>query len=82
MWELPSDLAFVYVDDTAWDAATVERMAERLGGELPSGAVVIHNGGEAAYGKVRRLRKLQSVSVATSWSDTHEILVHVVVAGP
>ena len=81
MWELPSDLALVYVDDTAWDAATVERMAERLGRELPSGAVVIHNGGEAAYGKVRRLRKLQSVSVATSWSDSHEILVHVVV-GP
>ena len=77
-WELPADLAIVYVDDTAWDASTVERMAARLGRELPEGSLVIHNGGAAAYGQVDRLRELQSIAVRTSWSEAHEILIHVV----
>ena len=77
-WPLPADLGLVYVDDTAWDASTTERMAARLGRELPEGALVIHNGGEAAYAKARRLRKLHSVAVRTSWSEAHEILIHVV----
>ena len=77
-WPLPPDLGLVYVDDTAWDAPTVAQMAARLGRELPEGALVVHNGGEEAYGRVRRLRKLQSVAVGTSWSEAHTILVHVV----
>ena len=81
-WPLPSDLGLVYVDDTAWDASTTEQMAARLGRELPEGALVIHNGGEAAYAKARRLRKLHSVAVRTSWSEAHEILIHVVTSDP
>ena len=81
-WPLPSDLGLVYVDDTAWDASTTEQMAARLGRELPEGALVIHNGGEAAYAKARRLRKLHSVTVRTSWSEAHEILIHVVTSDP
>jgi hypothetical protein len=66
------------VDDTAWDASTIAQMAARLGRELPEGALVIHNGGEAAYKQVGRLRKLRSVVVRTSWSEAHEILIHIV----
>ena len=77
-WKLPAHVGIIYVDDTAWDEPTIEQMALRLGRELPEGAVVIHNGGEAAYGQVGRLRKLHSQRVETSWSAAHEILVHIV----
>lgn len=77
-WKLPADLEFVYVDDTAWDQPTIESVALRLGRELPKGALVIHNGGEEAYAKAKRFRKLKAIAAQTSWSEAHQILVHIV----
>ena len=75
-WDLPSNVGLVYVDDTAWDKSTIEQLAIRLGLLLPEGTLIIHNGGETAYGQVGRLRRVQSIKVKTSWSEAHTIVVH------
>jgi len=73
---LPRKTALVYVDDTAWDVPTIEQLAKRLGEQLPSGVIVIHNT-EHGYGDSATFRKLATVSVATSWNPAHTIHVHV-----
>ena len=74
-WKLPSDLGLVYVDDTAWDAPTIEALAARLSAKLPKGAIVIHNT-EHGYSTLPRFRKLDAVSVGTSWNPRHTVHVH------
>ena len=73
-----SGTALVYVDDTAWDAPTIDQLAKQLATQLPSGVVVIHNT-EHGYTDPTAYRKLQAVSVGTSWNPSHTVYVHMTV---
>ena len=116
---LPQGTALVYVDDTAWDAPTIDELGRRLVQHLPAGVVVsparhvvsqpfyvslrvhlnrpaparrkpqptqanpymyqvIHNT-EHGYTDPTAYRKLQAVSVGTSWDPAHTVHVHITV---
>jgi tetratricopeptide (TPR) repeat protein len=79
-FRLPHSAAFVYVDDTAWDAPTIRQLAAKLGRELPSGAIVVHNS-QVGYEdtSAERFLKLQDYEVGTSWNPRHKVYVHSVV---
>ena len=49
----------------------------QLSVDVDRGHVVDHNG-NAGYSKVRRLQKVQTLSVATSWNPQQEVVVHIV----
>ena len=76
MAAVPPQTKLVYVDDTAWDAPAVTRLAAKLAAELPAGAVVVHNS-HAGYEDNKRYRLLEAVEVACSWNHEHPVLVHV-----
>lgn len=78
-FRLPSDASVVYVDDTAWDRHAVEKLADKLARDLPSGAIVIHNvahGYEGGAKSAARYRQLASLEIGTSWDARHVIMVH------
>ena len=118
-FSLPQGTALVYVDDTAWDAPTIDELGRRLVQHLPAGVVVsparhvvsqpfyvslrvhlnrpaparrkpqptqanpymyqvIHNT-EHGYTDPTAYRKLQAVSVGTSWNPAHTVHVHITV---
>ena len=74
-YAVPSSAALVYVDDTAWDAPTIDALAGRLA-RLASGTIVIHNTATEAYALSRGFRHLASVEVGTSWDRAHQVHVH------
>ena len=74
-YPLPRTTSLVYVDDTAWDEATIYKVAQKLGRALRKGAIVVHNR-EGGYED--GFRKLQTYAVGTSWNPEHPVHVHVV----
>ncbi|KAL1511389.1 hypothetical protein AB1Y20_006190 [Prymnesium parvum] len=74
-FQLPRKTALVYVDDTAWDAATIEQLARRLADKLHKGTIVIHNTAQG-YDDPTAFRLIDAVSVGTSWDPAHTIYVH------
>ena len=76
-FQLPKAPSLVYVDDTAWDDATVRQLAARLARLLPRGTVVVHNS-EAGYADSRSYRHLHSYDVGTSWNPVQAVHAHAV----
>lgn len=76
-FRLPPNPSVVYVDDTAWDEATVRQLAARLSRELPKGTVVVHNS-QAGYVDSERYRQLSSYEVGTSWNPIQAVHAHAV----
>eukprot|EP00908_Phaeocystis_cordata_P012845 Transcript_2385.p1 GENE.Transcript_2385~~Transcript_2385.p1 ORF type:complete len:619 (-),score=253.58 Transcript_2385:211-1959(-) len=74
-WSLPAQTSIVYVDDTAWDTPSITKLAAKLAGELPKGAVVVHNS-HAGYEASKKYKLLETVEVACSWNHRHPVLVH------
>ena len=73
-YALPARTELVYVDDTAWDAASTKLLAQKLARELRPGAVVIHNTAHDYDGG--EWRQLEALQIPTSWNDFHPIYVH------
>ena len=73
-YALPARTELVYVDDTAWDAASTKLLAQKLARELRPGAVVIHNPAHDYDGG--EWRQLEALQIPTSWNDFHPIYVH------
>ena len=68
---IPPSATMVYVDDTAWDAPTIARLAERLA-QRRRGTLVIHN---TPYGASRAFKRVAAIEVGTSWDAAHTIYV-------
>ena len=71
---LPARTELVYVDATAWDAASTKLLAQTLARELRPGAVVIHNTAHDYDGG--EWRQLEALQLPTSWNAFHPIYVH------